>query len=394
MKKYHICLVSEEYPEETNYGGISTYNKALADLLINDGHKVTVITSSTKNYNEYYEDGIRVIRITPFFRKIVFLEKLIGYRLAVCLKLKSIIKDEKIDIIETPEWKAELFLLFLFNLHKKLNIVVRLHGCRSIIRKYNNENINIADKFVIMFEKLILKKAKNISSISEAVLVETENILNINLREKSEIIYNFIESKDKVINQFKKTEDCINILFVGRLDYLKGIFTIADVIQKLLDKYNNLNFIFIGKDYYDKTNLKFNSEIILSKVNDSDKEKVKFLGHIEKSKLDEYYKKAYVTVLPSHFESFGFTCIESMYNGTPVIGGNHGGMSEIISDKINGILIDPNDREDLYLSICKLIDNIDLRNLMGAKAVETIDEKFTDKIIIKKINNYYKQILR
>ena len=37
-----ICLVHEEYPEETNFGGIATYQKAMAEELAKEGHTVYV----------------------------------------------------------------------------------------------------------------------------------------------------------------------------------------------------------------------------------------------------------------------------------------------------------------------------------------------------------------
>ena len=62
-KKLHVCLVNIEYPKETSIGGISTYQKLLADALVKKGHKVTVIAASFHDNQDYYEDRIHVIRI-------------------------------------------------------------------------------------------------------------------------------------------------------------------------------------------------------------------------------------------------------------------------------------------------------------------------------------------
>lgn len=73
-----ICFVHEEYPLETNFGGIATYQKIMATYYASKNDLVTVIARGNKDICYYY-DNIRVYRI------------------------KSL---NKIDIIETPDWGA------------------------------------------------------------------------------------------------------------------------------------------------------------------------------------------------------------------------------------------------------------------------------------------------
>ena len=57
-----ICFVHEEYPEETNFGGIATYQKIMAEYYANHGDNVYVITRG-KNYKEYIENRVHIIRV-------------------------------------------------------------------------------------------------------------------------------------------------------------------------------------------------------------------------------------------------------------------------------------------------------------------------------------------
>lgn len=387
MKKT-VCLVSEEYPKETNFGGISTYNKELATLLIRNGCKVIVLTRSLDKYKEYVEDGIHVIRIKTYFSKINLLEKLIGYRLAVYINIKKLLKKYNIDIIETPEWKAELLFFFLFNKYKKVPTVIRLHGCRGIIRKYDENDVSLADKIVILMEKYMLNKTKFVTSISKANLSETENVLNINIKNKTQIIYNFL---DISLPKLKENENSKNknILFIGRLDYWKGIFTISEVIPKILHKYDDTIFQFVGRDIYNNEKQEYNSKLILSNLSEEQKKRVEIVGQVEKKSVYKYYLNAYVTVLPSLFEPFGYTCIESMHQGTPVIASNNGGMSEIIDEGKDGFLIDPQNSEELYAKLCCILDNEELRSRMSKSAIDKIDRKFTNKVIFSDIEKYF-----
>ena len=58
-----ICLVHEEYPEETSFGGIATYQKNLAETLVKKGHEVTVVCRGLKENSEKLINGVRVIRL-------------------------------------------------------------------------------------------------------------------------------------------------------------------------------------------------------------------------------------------------------------------------------------------------------------------------------------------
>ena len=61
-----ICFVHEEYPKETNFGGIATYQKVMATELVKMGHSIIVICKSTTKDQKYIEDGVLIYRIfTP-----------------------------------------------------------------------------------------------------------------------------------------------------------------------------------------------------------------------------------------------------------------------------------------------------------------------------------------
>ena len=59
----HICLVGIEYPIDTNFGGISTYQFLLAKSLAKLNNKVTVICGTDKDDYDYYENDIHTIRL-------------------------------------------------------------------------------------------------------------------------------------------------------------------------------------------------------------------------------------------------------------------------------------------------------------------------------------------
>lgn len=389
-----ICLYSEEFPPDTNYGGISIYNQNLADILSERGFKVVVITKSIKD-SSYAIDGgnIIVYRVKPYFSKISFLEKLLGFRLASFFQFLKLNRRYSFTLVETPEWKADSFFLFFFKrfIPKCPPLVLRLHGCRAIIRSIQKQEVRCADKIIINMEGYIMRKSNYITSISNACLKKTEECMNLSLSHKTTIIFNSTDLPKIYSTSLNYVEPKF-ILFVGRIELLKGVFNLANVIVNILDEFNDVKFIFAGRDIIDSKSGIMSSELIKNIVGRRNLDKITFTGQLDKESLDILYKTAYCTVLPSSFESFGLCCIESMKYGTPVIGSRNGGMSEIITDEIDGFLINPENITEIKDKIVFLLKNPYVRNKLAVLAADKIKTTFSNDVIFEQIESFYDNI--
>ena len=58
----NICLISQEYPPETNWGGIATHTRILANWLTEMGHRVHVISAATTGIETEVNDGLVVVQ--------------------------------------------------------------------------------------------------------------------------------------------------------------------------------------------------------------------------------------------------------------------------------------------------------------------------------------------
>ena len=85
-------------------------------------------------------------------------------------------------------------------------------------------------------------------------------------------------------------------------------------------------------------------------------------------------RKAAVVFQKSLREGFGLTVAEAMWKGTPVIGGNVGGIRYQIQDGINGFLV--SSVEEAGLRLVQLLKDAQMREEMGRRAHETVREKF------------------
>jgi len=103
----------------------------------------------------------------------------------------------------------------------------------------------------------------------------------------------------------------------------------------------------------------------------------------------EFYKKSKLLVFPSVWEPFGYSIIEAMVNGVPVIATKCGGPEEIIIHGKTGILVNVHDSEGLGNQITELLNNPKTRNIFAVNALNIVNEKFDSKIIAQKIIKFY-----
>jgi glycosyltransferase involved in cell wall biosynthesis len=83
---------------------------------------------------------------------------------------------------------------------------------------------------------------------------------------------------------------------------------------------------------------------------------VEMPGALDRQEVAQYMDKCDFFVLPSRYETFGVVYIEAMASGKPVIAVKNGGPDDFVKD-FNGILIEPENVEELTLAMCEMIEN-------------------------------------
>ena len=106
----------------------------------------------------------------------------------------------------------------------------------------------------------------------------------------------------------------------------------------------------------------------------SREERIIILSHQDTALVNALQSKAAVVLQKSIREGFGLTVAEAMWKGTPVIGGNVGGIRYQIEDGVNGFLV--SSPQQAAQRIVQLLKDEKLRREMGAKARETVKKNF------------------
>jgi glycosyltransferase involved in cell wall biosynthesis len=184
-----------------------------------------------------------------------------------------------------------------------------------------------------------------------------------------------------------KTSDRREIIFVGRLVSRKGVRYLLEAFQRVHRSIPHRLVIIGGGP--------LRAELEAAAVELGIAGRVKFTGLVSDDELNRYYRSCSFLVLPAVYdekgdtEGLGVVLLEAMSCGKPVIASGVGGITDIVADGENGLLVPPADAEALSRAIMALAKNGRLRRAMGRAALGTVDGKFNwDKIVNDLIGLY------
>lgn len=182
------------------------------------------------------------------------------------------------------------------------------------------------------------------------------------------------------------------VLFVGRIDPIKGIDTLLDAAARLAATGSRPCFVFIGGDLDDEGNPTSPLADVVREANDR---KVagsfRFVGSQPQNRLPVFYGAADVVAVPSRYESFGLVAIEAMACGTPVVASRVGGLRFTIEEGANGLLVPHDDAASLAAAIRRVLTDDRLRARMSTGARETA-RRFAWPAVASQICHVYQQL--
>lgn len=346
-------------------GGAERVISTLANEMCKGDNEVSIITFI--NYKIKYEldNKINLITIDKIKMKKLkgILSKFMKLSPARLFRYKKEILKLKPDIIISflPEPSLRLMLLKKFS--KKISKIP------TIISIRNDPNIEYKNKYLRNIVKNLYKDVDGMVFQTPDAKKYFEDLLN--KKKNMFIIPNPINNEfilNKVIYDREKT-----IVTMSRLESQKNHLLLIDAFEKLHKKYSD----YILKIYGDGS-LKYKLEqyAYSKKMENS----IKFIGQVDKVK--EHIEKSGMFVLTSNYEGMPNSLMEAMALGIPCISTDCpvGGPRMLIDNNINGILVDVNNKEQLFEAMDKIISDKDFANKLSENAMSSIKKYYPDKI--------------
>lgn len=366
MKKITILAL------HLGYGGIENAVATLANLLctkydveilsvyrlykepvfkLDDRIKVRYISNLKPNKKEmiYY---LKKKNFNMFFKGIATSLKT-GY--VKYIKTAKVLKKLDTDVIITTR-----------ALHNRLSSKFANSNIKKIAWEHNHHNNN--KKYI----KSIVNSCRK-SDYLVNVSNELSEFYKKYLGKKSIYIQNCLDYVPSKISKL----DSKNIISIGRLSKEKGFDDLLKLFKKVSLKYPDWKLNIVGDGMEKNKLLNLAKELKLG-------DKVVFHGYQNKDYINELFQDSSIYVMTSHTESFGLVLIEAMSYGVPCISYTSAqGANEIITDGVDGFLVDNRDETDMINKISMIIDDEKLRKKLGKNGKQK-SKNFTGDVVLEK----------
>jgi D-inositol-3-phosphate glycosyltransferase len=175
------------------------------------------------------------------------------------------------------------------------------------------------------------------------------------------------------------------LLFVGRIDPLKGIDRLLTALPRL-DIRQNLKLLVIGGDEDSLPEVERLQRLSQRlRIQDA----VTFAGIVEQKELPIYYSAADVCVIPSYYESFGLVALESLACGTPIVATKVGCIESVVNPGQNGYMV----ADNAPLRLADVIDTLLSDSNNSADSIRASVNRFSWSNIADAIIPEYRSVL-
>lgn len=383
-------------------GGQNVYVNYLSRHLANKGVFADVYTRWDKprkkeiiQVNKY----LRVIRVKAGPKKHISKENFIKVLDEFTKNIiKRIIKENiTYDLIQSNYWYSGLSGL---TISKKFNIP-QVHTFHSIgeikLKALSQFKVEEENTKSLQFRtKQETKIAKQVSGIIATSPVEKETIKKVFGIDGSHIKVITIGVDVNIFHKTRKQKNNTEkiILYVGRLEWRKGIGTLLYAFKEVLKNYPESLLYIIGGgkgkegllDKMERDRLKnIAGELAITK-------NVHFLGPKTQKQLRRFYNKAGVCVIPSYYEPFGIVSIEALACGTPVVASRTGGLEYSVEDSVTGYLARVRDFQDFSRKINSVLTKG--KEYFSANCIKRFRENFSWDKIIEEYIQYFNGLVK
>jgi len=356
---------------ELNTGGVETGTIDLASVLVKQGHKIIVVSNGGVLIERLKQMGAVHYKLPVHSKSILSVFK--------CAKaLADIIKQEQIQVVHArsrvPAIIAAIAVRRISSANLYDHLPVLITTCHGYYSRHIFSRPMGWGRFVIVSSNIIARH------MIEDFKVPFERIKFIP-RGVDLSKFNFISPSDK--------KDSIHtIAIIGRITPIKGHQFFIKAVAKAIKIMPKVKILIIGDTPAGKE--RYKDELKASARELGILDAIEFLG--SRQDVPQIMSKIDLLVFSSVGpEAFGRVIIEAQASGVPVIATKVGGVTDIITDRKNGILVAPYNVTQLADAIIEVLKNGKLADELAKNAIEGVRQKFTLTAMAQKTMNAYQE---
>lgn len=277
----------------------------------------------------------------------------------------NFIQNHGIRLVHSHGYKPNILLGVIPG--KKFKVISTVHG-------WAKQTAGMKGRLYEFLDAIALKRMDRVIAVSRAV---QGDLIGHGLKaRKISLVYNGIKigipksSWDAASTRLKfgLPTDAFIIGAVGRLATVKGHSYLIEAMPSILNEIKTCRLIIAGDGP-----LRGELETLISKLGLS--ETVKLVGHVDD--INGFMAAIDLFVLPSLSEGLPIALLEAMASEKPVLASSVGGISEVITDSSEGILISPCDPKAISNAVRRLFQDGNQRKTLGHNSKKIVEEKFS-----------------
>jgi len=389
-----VALVCPASLPATQFGGIVFLAVDLAREISKMGHDVTIYTTDLDFSNGPNKFNKNLPRLEKF-EKFKINRTHVWFSLKLFFINSSMLKEiqnDKPDIIHTIGLRSYQSIV-AWRASKKLKIPLIISDQGGLTTHPFLTQSSIVLQILYKIQNYFIKKIINDSTaISAANEYEKEIFSNINKKSKIEIIRNGVNLETLVSKQNFREKYQIDskfILFVGRFSKSKGIETLIHSFNQIKNKEEipDTKLVIMGVDFGFEKEM----EELIKKFNLS--ERILVIKNPPREDVISAYGESEFLVLPSQWELSPLVPLESFAFKKPVISTRSHGIPFTVKDGKTGILVEPENPDELSNAITKLQLDDKLRKQLGMSGYDFVHEECNCVSMAKNSLKLYEQVL-
>lgn len=366
-------------------GGIQTHTWKLSLWLHKLGHEVHILTSGKflgRVQVETRED-IQLIRI-PYFpgRKLPVLKKYAEeffFNLSAQRWLRQ--NAPTYDVVHIQGRSGISYA----GKRQNIGVICTFHGLI-----YWENKMSLGEKRGIWSDRVHARWASRLErralQHADAVIVVSNQMRNqldyLDVKHGSPI-YRISNGVDIPVSEIAASQEPAAILlFVGRLDPLKGVFSLLEAMKQVKPP---VELVIIG-DGGCRSELE--KQVAAYQLGG----RVRFLGSQDQESVFSWIRRSFALVLPSRHESQGIVLLEANACGKPVIASRIPGIDEVLEHELNGLMTPVDQPAELAEAINWMYAHPEEARSMGARGLQLVRDRFTWERIAQQTLEIYQQV--
>ena len=403
MLSYHTCPLATLGGKDT--GGMNVYVRDLTRALGAMGVHVDVFTRSQDEHVPHVLHdlgyGNRVVHVPAGPEVPLSKREMVDYipEFVDGVRRFAVEKGIQYDVIHSHYWMSGLAAASLSDGWGGTPIAHMFHTLGEMKNRVARSDSEREGPYRVEGEKKVLQRADRIIVATEAEKAQLQWLYKADVR-KARVIPPGVDVShfypipmDEAKLYVGVPQNLRMILFVGRIEPLKGVDTLIRAVSCLEFQQAGIGPVYlaiIGGEPDANTEDMTDEMTRLQKLCDelAVGQTVIFLGKRAQDSLPYYYSAAEVLVMPSFYESFGMVALEAMACGTPVIASQVGGLAYLVKDGETGFHVPEGDPSVLCDKLTLLLGDENMRKTMGEKAARYARDYDWNRVAVQILGVY------